>query len=186
METRTKNRIGLIGLAVLFLAIGTYAFITYWPPRDPEILRNEISTIPPENFKNQVAVLELDKLNYGQLDRLSHNFKTYFDNLPDDQRRAMREGGDRYRRNVDELLMTVKFIDYLRATPETKQGIALSAAREMDAAIAAWKKQAATQPGVRPDISQTLKRAADRLMNSNPQLAGANREFMSAVNAARQ
>jgi len=92
MTIAQKNKIGLIGFALLFACGLVYLAYLYWPAtwtKNGKLLNADLSTMQPAEVTAKLARIDLSKLSDSQCAELGQKIRTYMDGLEREQRRDM-------------------------------------------------------------------------------------------------
>lgn len=138
MTTKTKNRIGAIGLIVLALAGSAYAAYTYWPANRGNIeqaLATDLTGYNKDQVIDFIKKLDVAGATPQQITTLFDKVRTHVDKMPMGDRVAlMTEGRRAFEQNPDSpLVKNTRHLmqaywhktlrDYVDADPEKKKKI---------------------------------------------------------------
>jgi len=138
MTTKTKNRIGGIGLVVLALAGSAYAAYAYWPAKRGNIeqaLATDLTGYNKDQVIDFIKQLDVTGATPQQITTLFDKVRTHVDKMPMGDRVAlMTEGRKAFEQNPDSpLVKNTRHLmqaywhktlrDYIDADPEKKKKI---------------------------------------------------------------
>lgn len=167
MDTRKKNRIGAIGLAVILVGAGSYGAYAYWPvtwTKAGKILKQDLAGMDPVDVRTAIGKVDIDRLTPQQREEFGIKVRGYVDGLEREQRREFFGGGgfmgfgfgrsdtqpaDPAAHNIGEIFAAARtkaVIDYAKASPEDR----LKQIDKMLDDMQARRNRAGTQPGTRP------------------------------------